>query len=70
MRALLQRVREAQVTVDGDDATVTELAGGFMGPAGVAQIGDTAYVVEARFGAMQAGEDPGTFTVKTIDLGM
>jgi len=56
------------VTIDGDMATVTEIATDLVGPAGVAQIGDTAYVVEARFDAMQAGTDPGVFVVKTFDL--
>lgn len=56
------------VTVDGNAATVTEVAAGLNGPAGVAQIGNTAYVVEAQFAAMQAGTDPGIFTVKQIPL--
>lgn len=60
--------RISMVTIDGDNATVTEVAGGLVGPAGVAQIGDTAYVVEAHFDAMQSGEDPGPFVVKAIPL--
>lgn len=60
--------RLVSVTVDGDAATVTEVAAGLNGPAGVAQIGDTAYIVEAAFAAMQAGTDPGIFKVKSIPL--
>jgi sugar lactone lactonase YvrE len=60
--------RLVSVTVDGDAATVTEVAAGLNGPAGVAQIGGTAYVVEANFAAMQAGTDPGVFAVKQIPL--
>lgn len=56
------------VTVDGDSATVTDVATGFEGPAGVAQVGDKAYVVEAGFQHMQAGTDPGVFVVKVVDL--
>lgn len=62
--------RLVSVTVDGDTATVLEIAIGLEGPAGVASFGDTAYVVEAHFDAMQAGTDPGVFVVKTIGLGL
>lgn len=60
--------RLVSVTVDGDTATVTEIAAGFTGPAGVAQIGNTAYIVEAHFDAMQAGTDPGPFAAKAVEL--
>lgn len=60
--------RLVSVTVDGDAATVTEVAAGLSGPAGVAQIGDTAFVVEAAFAAMQDGTDPGVFTVRQVPL--
>jgi sugar lactone lactonase YvrE len=49
--------RLVQVTIDGDTANVTEIAAGLDGPAGVAQIGNTAYVVEAHFSEMQAPSD-------------
>lgn len=55
------------VTVDGDTATITELAGGFPAATAVAQVGDTLYVVGAIFG----NADPEAMTyVHTVDLGM
>ncbi|QQR38541.1 SMP-30/gluconolactonase/LRE family protein [Devosia rhizoryzae] len=47
--------RLVRATIDGDTAEITEIAAGLDGPAGVAQIGDKAFVVEAHFADMQAG---------------
>jgi len=60
--------RLVSVTIDGDDAEVTEIATGFEGPAGVAQIGDTAYVVEARFDQMRSEEELEPFVVRSVAL--
>ena len=56
------------VTVDGDNATVTDLGGGFPAATAVAVVGDTLYVVGAMFGD---AADPEAMTyVHTVDLGM
>ncbi|WMT91953.1 hypothetical protein [Pelagibacterium sp. H642] len=64
--------RVVLVTVDGDDAEVTELATDLDGgPTGVAQIGDTAYIVEGHFYALSEDPErtaPETFTVVTVQL--
>lgn len=60
--------RLVAVTVDGETGTVVPIATDLKGPAGVAQIGDTAYVVEAHFDDMQKGVDPGVFTVRAVPL--
>lgn len=61
--------RVSLVTVDGDSATVTEIAGDLVGgPTGVAQIGDTVYVVEGQFSAMQGGQETAPFVVKAFPL--
>lgn len=55
------------VTVDGDNATITDLAGDFPAATAVAVVGNTLYVV----GAVFANADPEAMTyVHTIDLGM
>ncbi|MCW5696398.1 MAG: SMP-30/gluconolactonase/LRE family protein [Bauldia sp.] len=64
-----QGARVSLVTVDGDNATVTEIASGLAGgPTGVAQIGDTIYVVEGQFAAMQGGGETTPFVVKAFPL--
>lgn len=64
--------RVVLVTVDGDNAEVTELASDLDGgPTGVAQIGNTAYVVEGHFYALSEDADrtpPDEFSVRTIPL--
>lgn len=60
--------RLVSVTLDGTAATVTPIATDLNGPAGVAQVGSTAYVVEPNFAAMQAGEDPGPFSIRLVPL--
>lgn len=60
--------RLVSVTLDGTAATVTPIATDLTGPAGVAQVGNTAYVVEAHFVEMQSGEDPGVFSVRSVPL--
>jgi sugar lactone lactonase YvrE len=40
------------VTIDGDNATITVLRDGMTQPTGIAQIGNTAYVVESRSAAV------------------
>jgi sugar lactone lactonase YvrE len=66
------------VTIDGDNANVEVLRDGMNQPTGVAQIGDTAYVVESRTRAtvvnlnqvpfLPALTDPGEFRVVAIPL--
>jgi sugar lactone lactonase YvrE len=61
--------RLVSVTVDGDSAKITEIAKGFDGPAGVAQIGNKAYIVEAHFDEMQAaGAELSTHMVREVPL--
>jgi len=60
--------RLVSVTVEGDTAQVTEIAGDLEGPAGVAQIGDTAYVVEARFSDMRTEGTLAPFVVRSVTL--
>ena len=60
--------RLVSVTLDGTMATVTPIATDLTGPAGVAQVGTTAYVAEAHFAEMQSGEDPGVFSVRAVPL--
>ncbi len=55
------------VTFDGDNANVTVVANGFPAATGMAQVGNTLYVVGAKFGN---AADPNELTyVHTIDLG-
>jgi len=62
--------RLVRVTIDGDNATIDEVQGDFTQPTGVAQIGDTAYVVEARFDTLfGGGEDTETSVAHAVALG-
>lgn len=55
------------VTFDGDNANIEVVANGFPAATAMAQVGDTLYVVGAKFGA---NADPEELTyVHTIDLG-
>jgi sugar lactone lactonase YvrE len=58
--------RLSLLTIDGDNATVTVLAEGFEQPAGVAQLGDTAFVVQPLFA--RRGEDVGMFYAHAVPL--
>ncbi|MHA6732303.1 SMP-30/gluconolactonase/LRE family protein [Devosia sp. A369] len=64
--------RVVQVTIDGDLAKVTEIAGDLDGgPTGVAQIGDTVYVVEGHFYGLNPDAErtpPEMFTVRQFPL--
>lgn len=61
--------RLVRATIDGDTAEITEIATGLNGPAGVAQIGDKAYVVEAHFAEMQQqGAEPTDHDIKVVPL--
>lgn len=64
--------RIVQVSIDGDAAEVTEIVGDLDGgPTGVAQIGDTVYVVEGHFYALSPDADrtaPEMFTVRPFAL--
>lgn len=64
--------RVVQVTIDGDLAKVTEIAGDLDGgPTGVAQIGDTVYVVEGHFYGLSPDSErtpPEMFTVRQFPL--
>ncbi|MCC6737324.1 MAG: c-type cytochrome [Bauldia sp.] len=59
-----------RITIDGDAATVETIADGFTQATAVAQIGDVAYVVEARFDVlMTPGATPvGVFSAKAVPL--
>ena len=63
--------RLSMVTIDGDTANVTTIAEGFGQVTAVAQLGDTAYVVEAEFGPLfnPDAPDPGLFYAKAVPLG-
>lgn len=61
--------RLVKVGIEGDAATVTVIAEGLDGPAGVAQIGDTAYVVEGKFAMLGGDADPGVFAIRAFPLG-
>lgn len=50
------------------NANVSEIASGFAGPNGIAQVGSNAYVVEGNFTAMNGSSDPGQFVVKVLPL--
>jgi sugar lactone lactonase YvrE len=64
--------RIVQVAVEGDSANVTEIVGDLDGgPTGVAQIGDTAYVVEGHFYGLSPDAErtpPEMFTIRAFPL--
>lgn len=60
--------RLVSVRLDGTAAVVSPIATDLDGPAGVAQIGTSAYLVEPHFDAMQKGEAPGEFTIRRVPL--
>lgn len=60
--------RLVSVTLEGSTATVTPIASDLNGPAGVAQIGTSAFIVEPHFAEMQKGEDPGPFSIRRVPL--
>jgi sugar lactone lactonase YvrE len=56
------------LTIDGDSATVANLEGTYVGPTAVTKVGDTLWVLEAKIGMMQSGEDPGMFFAHPVAL--
>ncbi|MGV8838789.1 MAG: c-type cytochrome [Bauldia sp.] len=58
------------LTIDGDAVTVETIADGFTQATGVAQIGDVAYVVEARFDVLfnPAAAPVGVFSAKAVAM--
>ncbi|MCF1742145.1 SMP-30/gluconolactonase/LRE family protein [Paradevosia shaoguanensis] len=48
------------VTIEGDNATITKVQDGFKTPTAVTKVGDTLWILDARFADMQAA-DPGLF---------
>lgn len=55
------------VTIEGDKATITVIKDGFDMPTAVTKVGDTLWVLEARFGSMQEA-DPGLFYATPVAL--
>jgi len=55
------------VTFDGDNATITVVKDGFDTPTAVTKVGDTLWVLEARFSKMQEA-DPGPFYATPVSL--
>ncbi|AKR55186.1 hypothetical protein GCM10011321_16290 [Youhaiella tibetensis] len=55
------------VTIDGDTATVSKLKDGFDMPTAVTKVGDTLWVLEAKFSKMQEA-DPGLFYAYAVKL--
>lgn len=61
-----------EVTVDGDNATITVVKDQYMLPTAVTVVGKTAYVLEAKLNYQRdpalKGKDPGTFTAYAVPL--
>lgn len=59
-----------RLTIEGDVVTVETIADGFTQATGVAQIGDVAYVVEARFDVLfnPAAPPAGVFSARAVPL--
>jgi len=55
------------VTIDGDKAVVTLVKDGFDTPTAVTKVGNTLWVLEAKFSKMQEA-DPGVFTATPVEL--
>ncbi len=49
--------RLSKVVIDGSTGTVTTVGEGYSGPVSLTVVGETAYVLEGQFSAMQAGPD-------------
>jgi len=58
------------LTIEGDDVTVETIRDGFTQATGVAQVGDVAYVVEARFDVLfnPAAPPLGVFTATAVTM--
>jgi sugar lactone lactonase YvrE len=68
----LKEGRLDEVTVHGDSATIKVLQSGFELPAAVTAVGNTAWVLEAKFdyqrNADMKGKDPGTFHAYAVTV--
>ena len=60
-----------RVTVSGDEARLEVIKDGLAEPASIAQVGDTAWVAEAKLSYLVGDnrtKDPGPFTLKPVAL--
>jgi sugar lactone lactonase YvrE len=57
------------VTIEGDNAQIEELKGGFEQPTAVTLVDDTLWIAEAKLGLLGGQEDPGTFYLHPVALG-
>ena len=61
--------RVSELTIDGDTATLRALPGpAYQFPTGVAFVGDTLYVLEAKLDTLGAEADPGAFSVYPVSM--
>jgi sugar lactone lactonase YvrE len=56
------------ITIEGDDATVKVIKGGYDSPTAVSKVGDTLWVLEAKLGKMGEEQDPGPFYMYPVSL--